>query len=359
MSVPATSGEPLAGETGTRESTLPRTVGRVLPLTLLWLVAGTGLAAITTRVRDWYAMPNELLNEHRAISVAQTLSPLPVLHRQFVASLRPALPAADRADRFAAATSSCDLRNAHALNAYLMTSACIPAYLLARRVTGSRLVRLPGRRALGLHAVDLLRDAPDGRGGRLPGVPVGACSRSSAPWWSRRAGATPWRSARSRSRSWHGRSSACSQSSSRSPSSRTRSAAAGRPARRALKGALAKHRLAGVVYAVGDRRRRRAARVRPARRRTRRLRLDGHGQPRSARDPEVARLASRLLLARRGHPAAGRRARVAAGARSSGRRAGRSSTRSPASARRSRSPCSFRSPSSTSASSTASCSTAT
>ena len=41
---------------------------------------------ITTRVRDWYAMPNELLSERRAISAARTLSPLPTIHRQFVAS---------------------------------------------------------------------------------------------------------------------------------------------------------------------------------------------------------------------------------------------------------------------------------
>ena len=173
MSVPATSGEPLAGETGTRESTLPRTVGRILPLTLLWLVAGTGLAAITTRVRDWYAMPNELLNEHRAISVAQTLSPLPVLHRQFVASFDQLYPLLI-APMFRGGDVLVDLRDAHALNAYLMTSACIPAYLLARRVTDSQLFAYLIAALSVLHALDLLRDPPDGRGGRLPGVPVGA-----------------------------------------------------------------------------------------------------------------------------------------------------------------------------------------
>ena len=180
MSVPATSGEPLAGETGTGESTLPRTVGRILPLTLLWLVAGTGLAAITTRVRDWYAMPNELLNEHRAISVAQTLSPLPVLHRQFVASFDQLYPLLI-APMFRDGDVLVDLRNAHALNAYVMTSACIPAYLLARRVTDSQLFAYLIAALSVLHAVDLLRDPPDGRGRRLPGVPVGAARVPARP----------------------------------------------------------------------------------------------------------------------------------------------------------------------------------
>ena len=249
MSVPATSGEPLAGETGTRESSLPRAVGRVLPLTLLWLAAGTALAAITIRVRDWYAMPNELLNEHRAISVAQTLSPLPVLHRQFVASFDQLYPLLI-APTFRSGDVLVDVRNAHALNAYLMTSACIPAYLLARRVTGSQLFAYliavlsvcmpwiffaallmgevaaypvflwtlvafqralvePSRRrdALAIGAIALAFLARPQLGVLAIVLPIAVVAYEVG--------------------------------------------AAGRPVRRALEGALAKHRLAGVVYAVG------------------------------------------------------------------------------------------------------------
>ena len=250
MSVPATSGEPLAGETGTRESTLPRTVGRILPLTLLWLVAGTGLAAITTRVRDWYAMPNELLNEHRAISVAQTLSPLPVLqHRQFVASFDQLYPLLI-APMFRGGDVLVDLRNAHALNAYLMTSACIPAYLLARRVTDSQLfayliaalsVLMPwiffatllmGEVAaypVFLWALLAFQRALVEPSRRRDALAIGAIALAfpARPQLGVLAIVLPIAVAA------------------------YEIGASGRPAGRALKGALAKHRLAGVVYAAG------------------------------------------------------------------------------------------------------------
>ncbi len=125
--------EPRLVEPAALESNRSTALRRALPLVGLWIVAATTLAVLTTRVRDWYAMPNELLNERRAISVAETLSPLPSLHHQVVASfdqLYPVLIAG--AFRYGSILS--DLRNAHALNAIVMTSACIPCFLLARRV---------------------------------------------------------------------------------------------------------------------------------------------------------------------------------------------------------------------------------
>ena len=138
MSAPATLGEKEAGLAVAK----PRARGveaivRALPLLGLWLGAGTVLAAITTRVRDWYAMPNELLSERRAISAARTLSPLPTIHRQFVASFDQLYPLVI-APVFRYGDVLTDVRNAHAVNAFVMTSACIPAFLLARRVTASR-----------------------------------------------------------------------------------------------------------------------------------------------------------------------------------------------------------------------------
>lgn len=115
------------------ESTPSSRLRRALPIALLWALTAAILAAVTTRVRDWYAMPNELLNERRAISAAQTFSPLPTVHHQFVASFDELYPLAI-APVFRYGTVLSDLREAHALNAVLMTSACIPAFLLARRV---------------------------------------------------------------------------------------------------------------------------------------------------------------------------------------------------------------------------------
>jgi hypothetical protein len=139
VSVPATLGDrdaELPAEPETQHSAWLGTVRRALPIALIWVGSGAIFGVIATRVRDWYAMPNELLNEHRAIAVAQTLSPLPTLHRQFVRSYDQLYPLVI-APVFRYGSVLSDLRDAHALNAFVMTSACIPAYLLARRVTGS------------------------------------------------------------------------------------------------------------------------------------------------------------------------------------------------------------------------------
>jgi hypothetical protein len=109
-------------------------VGRhQLALAVLWLGAGAGLAVVTTRVRDWFAMTNELLNERRAINVAQTFSPWPTVHREVVGSFDQLYPLLI-APVFLHGGVLADLRDAHALNAFVMTSACVPAYLLARRL---------------------------------------------------------------------------------------------------------------------------------------------------------------------------------------------------------------------------------
>ena len=107
---------------------------RALPILGLWCALSVGLAVVTTRVRDWYSMPNELLYERRAISVAHDLSLLPRVRGELVATfdqLYPALIAP--AFRWGSVPDS--LFAAHALNAWIMASACIPAFLLARRIT--------------------------------------------------------------------------------------------------------------------------------------------------------------------------------------------------------------------------------
>jgi hypothetical protein len=119
----------------TRRSVLRR-VARSLPLFGLWVVLGSILSVISASVRDWNAMTDELHYERLAISVAQTHSVVPQLHGAFVRSLAQLYPVLI-SPWFLDGYVPENLRNAHVFNAWLMSSACIPAYLLARRVTGS------------------------------------------------------------------------------------------------------------------------------------------------------------------------------------------------------------------------------
>ena len=104
-------------------------------LLALWLVASSGLQVLTTRAGDWFVMTDELLYERLAISIAHGRSPLPRVHDALVPNvnqLYPLLIAPLFGDRLVPHS----LHAAHLLNAFVISSACIPAYLLARRVTG-------------------------------------------------------------------------------------------------------------------------------------------------------------------------------------------------------------------------------
>ena len=101
---------------------------------LIWLTAGAVLALwFTGRIRDWSVMTDELQYVKLALSVAETHSPLPAIHGASVAAsnqlypllLAPVVGPMSGPDAFQAA---------HVLNAFLMTSAAIPAYLLGREL---------------------------------------------------------------------------------------------------------------------------------------------------------------------------------------------------------------------------------
>src|SRR5438876_1225946 len=101
-------------------------------LVALWLAAASGLQLLTTRVADWFVMTDELLYERLAISIARGHSPLPRVHRELVPSvdqLYPLLIAPLFGDRLVPSA----FHGAHFLNAFVIGSACIPAYLLALR----------------------------------------------------------------------------------------------------------------------------------------------------------------------------------------------------------------------------------
>ncbi len=108
-----------------------------LPIVGIWVAASLVLSQITGRVTDWYVMTDELVYERLAISIAKTGSPLPSVHGVLVRSLDQLYPWLI-SPLFAHGSVLADLHRAHLLGAWLMSSACIPAFLLARRVTGKR-----------------------------------------------------------------------------------------------------------------------------------------------------------------------------------------------------------------------------
>jgi hypothetical protein len=109
-----------------------------VPLVLaIWIVSGIALASITTRVADWFVMTDELLYERLAINIYRLGSLLPHVHHQVVPNLNQLYPVL-LAVPFRNDSVRQSLHDAHVLNAFVMTSASVPAYLLARRVTGTR-----------------------------------------------------------------------------------------------------------------------------------------------------------------------------------------------------------------------------
>src|SRR5262245_10498614 len=111
-----------------------------LPLLLaLWVGLALGLSALTPRVNDWLVMTDELLYERLALGVSQLDSLLPHVHGELIPSLNQLYPLLI-APAFRDGLVPSSLHDAHSLNAWVMSSACIPAFLLARRVTGRRLV---------------------------------------------------------------------------------------------------------------------------------------------------------------------------------------------------------------------------
>jgi len=102
----------------------------------LWLVLGVGLAMLTSSIVDWYVMTDELLYERLAISIASLHSPLPHIHGELIGNVNQLYPLL-LAPFFHDTLVPSALFHAHVLNAFVMSSASIPAFLLARRVTQS------------------------------------------------------------------------------------------------------------------------------------------------------------------------------------------------------------------------------
>ena len=82
-------------------------------------------------------MTDELVWERLAISIWQYHSLLPRLHGEVIKNLAQLYPTLI-SPIFAGGGVPGELKNAHILDAWVMSSAAVPAFLLARRVTGKR-----------------------------------------------------------------------------------------------------------------------------------------------------------------------------------------------------------------------------
>lgn len=108
-------------------------------IALLWIVAAAVLAELTTRALDWFAKDDELRYERLAISIARTHSLVPRIHGVNIESYSQLYPLLI-APFLRHGLVPHNVETIHLANAWIMSSACIPAFFLARRVTGRRWV---------------------------------------------------------------------------------------------------------------------------------------------------------------------------------------------------------------------------
>lgn len=102
-------------------------------VTALSLALGWALSLATTRVKNWFVMSDELYYERLAISVAQTGSLLPRVHGELVSNVNQLYPVL-LSTMYGSGNVPASLEGAHRLNAFVIATAAIPVYLLARRV---------------------------------------------------------------------------------------------------------------------------------------------------------------------------------------------------------------------------------
>ena len=102
----------------------------------VWAGVASWLAVdFSGRITDWAVMSDELLYTKLAVAIADTGSPIPELHRTHVQILNQLYPLLI-APLFAGSDVPGAFHGAHLLNAVVMASACVPAYLVARQVLG-------------------------------------------------------------------------------------------------------------------------------------------------------------------------------------------------------------------------------
>jgi hypothetical protein len=105
------------------------------------LFLGWVLSLATTRVKNWFVMTDELYYERLAVSVAQTGSLLPRLHGELVPNVNQLYPVLI-SPLYGDGNVPASFADAHRLNAFLIATAAIPVFLLARRIGLGRLISL-------------------------------------------------------------------------------------------------------------------------------------------------------------------------------------------------------------------------
>ncbi len=120
-----------------RQRVLPRERLNAVPAVLAAVggaaLLGWILSLATTRVVNWFVMTDELLYERRSIGIAQTGSLVPRFRGEVVGDINQLYPTLI-SPFFGAADVPASLVDAHRLNAFLLASALVPVFLLARRI---------------------------------------------------------------------------------------------------------------------------------------------------------------------------------------------------------------------------------
>lgn len=112
---------------------MTRRLASIGPPVAAWALGSLLIAAFTSQVAGWQVMSDELQIERLAISIADTLSPVPYLRGEDVtiySQLYPALTAPFYG--FLSTTTAFDV--VHVFNAVAIASAAVPVYLLAREL---------------------------------------------------------------------------------------------------------------------------------------------------------------------------------------------------------------------------------
>lgn len=108
-----------------------------LPLWLIFLAGAAFAARYSLRVTEWAVMTDELQHVKLGVSVADTLNPLPRIHGAPIGAYGQLYPLLT-APAYALFDMPTAFRVIHGLNAVIMASTAIPAYMLARRVVDWR-----------------------------------------------------------------------------------------------------------------------------------------------------------------------------------------------------------------------------
>ena len=109
----------------------PASIGAGIGIVGVALAMGSVLGLATTKVVHWFVMIDELYYVRLAISVAHSGSVLPRIHGDSVTNINQLYPVLI-SPFFGNANVGESLADAHRLNAFLITSAAIPVFLLAR-----------------------------------------------------------------------------------------------------------------------------------------------------------------------------------------------------------------------------------